>query len=590
MKKLPYFTAFRDEVPPQNAPFSGASQVFWQFFAGATLGLGLWYLHWRWTASLNLDAPIFSILVVLSETLAFIGTALFFFDIWEEGDSVALPPPQRRNDLSLTGEGTISVDLFITTYDEDIEIVRPSILAAKAMQSPSGVVTRIYLLDDGNRRDMRQLAQTNEVVYISRNDNRGFKAGNLANALFQTDGDFIVICDADTQLFPTYLRNTLGYFRDPKVAWVQTPHWFYDLPKGRSWSDWLTSRLGRWSRFLAYPLEKLTGQSRLGADHFMSNPVFFFDVIQRRRNRNGASFCCGAGSIHRREAVFDNALKEQGAHLAKLMAGRENADGSALLQHTDLQPFRYHVSEDIFTSIQQHQKGWRSVYHPQIEARMLSPWSMSAWALQKLKYAGGTFDIMFHANPLFKTGMPWKIRLHYLATFWSYLAIFWLPILILAPAYSLFSGQAPISSYSIDFFRHILPVLICNELAMSLAAKGNQLSSGRVITIGTLFIQWRAMVQVLLGRKPHFAPTPKTPVFSASLRHALPNLILITILMLAVAYGTYRYLEPSGDYSAAFVLVNTLWICWVCVALVRVSLCALTVPEPPAHSPVSKSE
>jgi len=62
----------------------------------------------------------------------------------------------------------------------------------------------------------------------------GFKAGNMRNAMEKTSGDFIVICDADTRIFPTFLVNNLGYFRDPKVAWVQTPQWFFDLPEGKN--------------------------------------------------------------------------------------------------------------------------------------------------------------------------------------------------------------------------------------------------------------------------------------------------------------------------------------------------------------------
>ena len=81
---------------------------------------------------------------------------------------------------------------------------------------------------------MEALAAELGVNYISRNNNIGFKAGNMRNAMEKTSGDFIVICDADTRIFPTFLVNNLGYFRDPKVAWVQTPQWFFDLPEGKN--------------------------------------------------------------------------------------------------------------------------------------------------------------------------------------------------------------------------------------------------------------------------------------------------------------------------------------------------------------------
>ena len=70
---------------------------------------------------------------------------------------------------------------------------------------------------------MRATAEEEGVNYITRSDNVGFKAGNLRNAMQVTSGDFIVICDADTRPFATLLEDTLGHFRDPDMAFVQTP-------------------------------------------------------------------------------------------------------------------------------------------------------------------------------------------------------------------------------------------------------------------------------------------------------------------------------------------------------------------------------
>lgn len=104
---------------------------------------------------------------------------------------------------------------------------------------PSPLDYRIHVLDDGKRAEMRRVAEQEGVNYLSRENNIGFKAGNLRNGLEHTDGDFIVICDADTRVFPSILTDTLGYFRDPLVARVQTPQWFYDLPAGKRLPYWL---------------------------------------------------------------------------------------------------------------------------------------------------------------------------------------------------------------------------------------------------------------------------------------------------------------------------------------------------------------
>lgn len=96
--------------------------------------------------------------------------------------------------------------------------------------------------------------------------NVGFKAGNLRNGMEHTDGDFIVICDADTRVFSTILTNTLGYFRAPAVAWIQTPQWFYDLPAGRRLPKVLREKLGRPGHAFGRFVEKLVGPHTIGRD------------------------------------------------------------------------------------------------------------------------------------------------------------------------------------------------------------------------------------------------------------------------------------------------------------------------------------
>ena len=292
-----------------------------------------------------------------------------------------------------------------------------------------------------------------------------------------------MICDADTRLFPDFLLNTLGYFCDARVAWVQTPHWFYDIPEpgGRaSFRQWLSGR----------------------ADPFQADPGLFFDIIQRRRNRNGASFCCGAGSLHRTEALFEAAL-----------ATRKDA-GRSGSQAGDLRPFCYHVSEDILTSIRLHGASpwrWRSVYHPRIECRMLSPWSLRAWAGQKLKYAGGTFDIMLRHNPLMRRAMPWRIRLHYLATFSSYLSIIWVLALLLAPIVTLVTGIAPVSAYSTEFFMRLIPLLLVNELALIVGCWGHDPTYGTRQNLAALQINLCALLAGSEGARDPFCPDTENP-------------------------------------------------------------------------------
>ena len=193
----PYFTRFLNRTPPTINDQTALSRTVWQLLASATICLGFIYLSWRWTESLNADALLFSIAVVLAETLTFLGSCLFFYDIWQEGDTQQRPWNEVRNTEPFRQNPT-HVDVFITTLDEADNILTPAIVAAQNLASCQNVETTIYVLDDGNRRHVRRLAEKLGVRYLSRTSNRGYKAGNLTQALYQTRGDFIIICDADT--------------------------------------------------------------------------------------------------------------------------------------------------------------------------------------------------------------------------------------------------------------------------------------------------------------------------------------------------------------------------------------------------------
>jgi len=263
---------------------------------------GAWYIQWRWTSSINFDALWIAIPLLLAETGAYIGLILFVYSIWSVEDIQKKAAPECITECH-SGENRqkapVSVDVFFPTFDEDVELVRLSLSDAAKITYPHDINIKVHVLDDGNRSQMKQLAEEMGCNYITRDSNIGFKAGNMRNAMEQTGGDFILICDADTRPFPTILENTLGYFRDPDVAWVQTPQWFFDLPEGRRLPDVLAGKFGDTGGKFGRSIERVFGKIRLGEDPFVNDPKLFYDVILRRRNKANASFCCGAGSIHR---------------------------------------------------------------------------------------------------------------------------------------------------------------------------------------------------------------------------------------------------------------------------------------------------
>lgn len=535
IKDALYYRHLAKFMPPPSRRLGGIQQVIWQSLAIMSLILGVWYLSWRFTTSFNPEAPVFSWVIFLAEVVMFASTVLFAFDIWEEKQRRRYPPsaalPKRNR----------SIDILIATYDEEPALVFDTILAAQRVRVPSGWTATISVLDDGAREEMRMIARAQGVKYVARTTNEGFKAGNLKNALWSTDGDFILIADADTRLFPSILENALGYFADPKVAWVQTPHWFCDVPPGKNLNSLFPKFARQW-------ITSLFGAMRMGRDPYCSEPDIFFDVVQRRRDRNNASFCCGAGSIHRREALFQVALENQSTEKGALPS--------------ILQPFVYHVSEDILTSIHMHNAGWKSVYHPEAEAQMLSPQSVEAWAAQRLKYSGGSLDIIFNRFPLILNGMPWKMKLHYFATFSSYLTVVPLCVLLLCPVFTLFTGIAPVASYSFEFFLHLLPFLLALELALVVGMKGHDVHASRIGNLSNVPFVLLAMAKVLRGQKIGFKPTPKTLKDEQKLRFLWPHFAVISVFATAAAFGVWAHMNGSRDHTLSLLVVNLFWLTW----------------------------
>jgi cellulose synthase (UDP-forming) len=70
-------------------------------------------------------------------------------------------------------------------------------------------------------------------------------------------------------------------------------------------------------------------------------------------------------------------------------------------------PYKFHVSEDIYTSIELHSDPVRTLEVGAASlgrVQMLSPQDLLSWTVQRFKYAGGSLDILFHDNPAVPAG------------------------------------------------------------------------------------------------------------------------------------------------------------------------------------------
>jgi cellulose synthase (UDP-forming) len=594
-----------EDRAPCGPPRNGVRDFAFQALATTALALGAVYLGWRWTSSLNPASPGFSVAIAAAETLAYAGSVLFFLSIWRLQDPAPRPPPRTVNDVlaePLEEDRPLRVDVLIATFDEPVELVRLSVRDAKALRYPHPLRLRVHLLDDGRRPEMRAMSAAEGIGYLTRETNAGFKAGNLRNGLERTDGDLFVICDADTRPLPALLEETLGYFRDPRVAWVQTPQSFHDVDPGTPLPEWLArrARLGRAGRVAGRVLERLVGPVAVGADPLGTDPRAFYDVVQRGRNWCNAAFCCGAGSVHRREAVMDGALRRfaGGVRAAvdpvaarvrdpSLRAPLARALASQDARHREVEPYTFHVSEDIYTSVLLHAdegRRWRSVFHPRVLTRMCSPQDPVAWSIQRFKYASGTLDIALRDNPLRRRGLDAWQKVMYGATIYAYLAPLWTVPLMLAPVVYLLVGVAPVRAYDGALWAHLLPFLVASRLALWVGTWGVPLRRSEQYHLAAFWLNLRALFHVLARRPLRFAVTPKVRAARRAVRLAVPHLALLGAMAAAVVVGTLR-LDARAPGALGAWTANVFWTMHNGAALVPFVVAALWPRRRAAEAP-----
>jgi len=522
---------YDNRIPQTAQNQSELMQNLFQFFAVITLMLGVWYLHFRWTESLNMEALWFAIPLAFAETMMFVGTIFVVLNFWKIKDT-----PQEE-----ASSEALSIDIYIPVFNEDPMLVRETIKASKQVNKKALWKVNIYLLDDSHNPLMTQMAKEEGITQITREGKKGRKAGAITYAMDKTLGDFIVIIDSDTRLFSDILLNTIGYFNDKQVAWVQTPQWFCDLTDGKE-----------------------------GRDIFANDPAMFFDVIQRRRNNYNASFCCGATSIHRTSALREVARDRYNTRIIK---AQKKGLSKEEIESIDVEYIAYHASEDIYTSLSVHAyispegKKFKSILHPNVESKMLSPLDLGTWITQRFRYAGGTIDLVKKEfGQFFRKGLSLGQKLMYFATFWSYTGAIWMMMLIISPMIYMFTNIAPVDSYSLTFFLHLVPFLFFNQVALMIATWGIHTNRGSAFFVAISPVVIKAFVDVFRNKPINFIVTSKVAKAGNFLPLVRVQIGLIVLYVLAILFASTLLILGERIYFTGFA-INVLWSLYNMLAL-----------------------
>lgn len=430
--------------------------------------------------------PVSFTLLLLAELMSLVATILHFYETW------SIPEDEHPEPL----EGT--TDIVIATYNEPMTVLEPTIVGSLRVRG----VRQVWVLDDGRRDEVREYCEAAGVRYVARATNEHAKAGNINNALPLIDSEYALFLDADHVPARSILEKLSGYFRDPRVALVQSPHNFRNLD---------------------------SVQHRVPSRHEQS---LFFHVLMPARDRNEASFWCGSSALLRMSM-----LKEIGG----------------LATET--------VSEDLHTTTRLQQRGYRARYRNEVLATGLAPHTMADFLLQRYRWAQGTMQVLLSPeSPLFGKGWRLRQRLHYLNNGIYYFLPFQRLVYVLVLVLVLLLGWLPVGSTSLPFLVLLAGSVVLTNLASVGFARGmRDAGEGISYTWITAETHMRAVVLTLLGRHVPFKVTPKS-VNALDLRDKL-RLLRLPLIVIAIVVGAWllrTWQEFGGTLPLGVVLPGDL--------------------------------
>lgn len=289
---------------------------------------------------------------------------------------------------------TIQVPLF-----NEPTVAARVIRAVAAIDYPPDRL-EIQVLDDSTDRTSAIVSQTIDGIraemgagapgleHLRRDRRDGFKAGALAAGLARATGTFIAIFDADFIPPPEFLRRTLPFLEDPRVAVVQA----------------------RWTH-LNRTQSLLTRVQALTLDaHFVAEQAV------RAAGGRWLTFN-GTAGVWRRSAIDD-----AGGWLARTL------------------------TEDADLSYRAQLRGHRILFLPGLEAPAELPTGLSAWVGQQRRWTTGLVqNAMLLARPIVSSPAPWRIRLEAMLHLLAPLAYPLLVGLVLVGALAALLGYTPIA-------------------------------------------------------------------------------------------------------------------------------------------------
>ncbi|WP_124080163.1 UDP-forming cellulose synthase catalytic subunit [Pigmentiphaga humi] len=468
--------------------------------------MSLRYMYWRITSTLDFQNwidIIFGYGLLLAELYALSVLLLGYLQtIW----------PLRRLPVAMPADASTwpSVDILFPTYNESLDVVKQSVLTAVSMDWPADRLN-IYVLDDGRRPEFQAFCAEIGVGYIARSDNKSAKAGNLNAALELTSGEFVAVFDCDHIPTRSFLQICLGwFFKDPKLAMLQTPHYFFSPD----------------------PFEK-------NLHTFRSVPnegELFYGLVQDGNDLWNASFFCGSCAVLRRAPLVE-------------------IGGIAVET----------VTEDAHTALKLNRAGYNTAYLAVPQAAGLATENLSRHIGQRIRWARGMAQIFRVDNPLLGRGLKLSQRMCYLNAMLHF--FYGLPRLVFltAPLAFLFFGAHVFQASALMITLYALPHIIHASLTTSRMQGRFRHSFWNEVyeTVLAWYILRPAFLAIVNPKLGGFNVTAKGGALGRSWFDwdmAKPYLILLGLNIAGLCFGAYDLAFAEYDSGGLFtLLINLAW-------------------------------
>lgn len=491
-------------------------QLFKNILIAVYLLSTLVYLVWRVGYTLPLNEGILSLIAGILLLVAEVGGCILSLVFYRMFINKNKRPTESL--AKLKGQYP-TVDIFIATYNEDEMILKRAILAARNLRYPQKEKVNVYVLDDGHREEIKQLAQGLNVHYLDREDHVHAKAGNLNNGLLHSQGELVVTMDADMVPREDFLERTIGYFANENLGFIQTPQTFFNHDPYQF--------------------------NLFAAENIGNDQDFFMQSIEAQKDLFNATMYVGSNAIFRRQALVD-------------------IDGFA----TGV------ITEDMATGMLIQAKGWETRFVNENLASGLAPETFGDLIKQRDRWARGNIQVIRKWNPMHLKGLSWMQKVIYMDGIHYWVSGVYKMIFLLAPVLFLLFGIYSLKASLAGILLFWFPSFFASQLAFNVVSEGKQtvLLTNVYETVMAPYMSYAVIGEGLFKAKNKFVVTRKGVSFDKTYYNwhlAMPVLVLLGLTFLAfikavlVMSGVIPFAE---NHNAIY--INVFWLGYNLIALI----------------------